>query len=438
MNFFSLSLLCLSFVVFAQSSPEDGDWKSPLQIKNNTSEAEYMIRVGDIDNVSFGWPEDFDPFSGNSTYSHGYPWEVNSQDPDGTDRIIVPSGFTYDREGCGAVDGYTSNTNRSTNTPRAITIPLKGLSGKEIKKATIQIFIDDFQSPSIGSKFKVWLNGSFRFIEMERLLRGIDQTGPVGKLITVNLPGNFLNQLNKESLTLFIDDSLNCVGDGFAIDFVKLLINPKNLIRTGIPRVIVKAEDSDQPISGAMVTMVNGPTGTTDAQGSVSFASVAAGMHVFEVTAQGYKSVRKSGDVLYKSEEAIIILLPKAQPIDFDGNEVKAGTKLVLKNIQFQQAKSELQSTGKQELLKVATLMKENPLLEIELSGHTSNEGERSANIELSRLRSESCKRFLMEQGIEEERIKAIGYGPDQPAFPNTSDLNKSKNRRVELNILKL
>lgn len=42
-----------------------------------------MVRSGDIDNLGFGWSADFDPFSGVSTPSHGFPWAPDSIDASG-------------------------------------------------------------------------------------------------------------------------------------------------------------------------------------------------------------------------------------------------------------------------------------------------------------------------------------------------------------------
>jgi hypothetical protein len=52
-------------------------------------EAELLLRIGDIDNLGFGWPRDFNPFSGRSTPPHSFPWRRSPDDPSGTDRIIA-------------------------------------------------------------------------------------------------------------------------------------------------------------------------------------------------------------------------------------------------------------------------------------------------------------------------------------------------------------
>ena len=87
---------------------------------------------------------------------------------------------------------------------------------------------------------------------------------------------------------------------------------------------------------------------------------------------------------------------------------------------------------------KVVELMKQYPKVEIELSGHTSSEGEAEMNRKLSLRRVESCRIYLSENGISEDRISTIGYGPDKPIAQNDSENNRAKNRRVELKVTRI
>jgi outer membrane protein OmpA-like peptidoglycan-associated protein len=70
----------------------------------------------------------------------------------------------------------------------------------------------------------------------------------------------------------------------------------------------------------------------------------------------------------------------------------------------------------------------------IEIIGHTSDEGDRNSNIELSLNRAKSCKEYLLKNGIKSNRIKVRGMGPDA----SISQTNKSLNRRVEMQIIRM
>ncbi len=86
---FLLAMLYSSQFIKSQTEANDGDWKLNYVALENTQEAEYMIRVGDIDNLNFGWPANFNPFCGKSTPRHKFPWQSIKEDIAGMDRIFV-------------------------------------------------------------------------------------------------------------------------------------------------------------------------------------------------------------------------------------------------------------------------------------------------------------------------------------------------------------
>ena len=81
--------------------------------------------------------------------------------------------------------------------------------------------------------------------------------------------------------------------------------------------------------------------------------------------------------------------------------------------------------------------MVEVPNLEIELGGHTDNQGIYSANLRLSRDRAEAVMQYLVDRGIDKKRIVVVGYGPAKPVASNANPESRQNNRRVEVKILK-
>jgi outer membrane protein OmpA-like peptidoglycan-associated protein len=59
--------------------------------------------------------------------------------------------------------------------------------------------------------------------------------------------------------------------------------------------------------------------------------------------------------------------------------------------------------------------------------------GDENYNLELSQQRAESVREFLMQNGIEPNRIMARGYGETAPVAPNNTAAGRQQNRRVEL-----
>lgn len=140
---------------------------------------------------------------------------------------------------------------------------------------------------------------------------------------------------------------------------------------------------------------------------------------------------RKTNKPLKKTQ------LQKIEPqktIEFGGKEIVKGEKVVLKRLQFEQAKALLSPMAMSELDRVYQLMSQSSTMIIEIIGHTSDEGDRNSNIELSLDRAKACKEYLTKKGIKPNRIQVRGMGPDSPI--STSD--KSLNRRVEMQIIRM
>lgn len=435
--------LSILFVVvsFAQDTKSDGDWTKQLVTLKSTPEADYMIRIGDIDNLGYGWPEDFNPFSGKSTPGHDWPFNINPDDAAGTDRVMIPSAFIKDPSrgsGCGG-DGYSGGDHNLFKT-EPLYMPLDFIKNADIKSAALLMFVDDFQSPGTCSRFRVWLNGK-RLLPAEKILTGIDQTGPIGKLIYIKLPEDILPQLKSDKLRISIDDSTTYAADGFAIDFIKLLINPKPYSYKGFLSVIVKSTATTEPVKKVIVDVPDFGEAKTDAEGRARINNIYAGLVVADFSAEGYISKTQSFDVVSGEEnyEYEVWLDPiESVKIEIGGMSLMEGQSLVLNNIQFKVASAVLLDEGKTELNKVVELMKQYPKIEIELSGHTSSEGEASKNRTLSLQRVESCRKYLSDNGISEDRISTVGYGPDKPVAPNDTEQNRALNRRVELKVTRI
>lgn len=120
--------------------------------------------------------------------------------------------------------------------------------------------------------------------------------------------------------------------------------------------------------------------------------------------------------------------------VEYEGKTMITGEKVILKNIQFEQSKAVITSIAMNELDHVQKLMEQSPSMVIEIIGHTSDEGDRNSNIELSRNRAKACKEYLVKKGIKSNRIQVRGMGPDSPI----SKTDKSQNRRVEMQIIKM
>ena len=79
--------------------------------------------------------------------------------------------------------------------------------------------------------------------------------------------------------------------------------------------------------------------------------------------------------------------------------------------------------------------LEKNSETKIELASHTDSDGNNKSNMLLSQRRSESVKTYLVNKGINIERIEAQGYGEKQPKASNETKIGKATNRRTEVRI---
>jgi outer membrane protein OmpA-like peptidoglycan-associated protein len=373
------------------------------------------------------------------TESHFFPWPADPADLPGFDRILLSSKFIQGKEPrCGA-DGYTGSYDAAKSKPVTWTIPTDVLKQATIENAYLQIFIDDFQSITFCSKFQLTLNGK-RFVEGEKVLNAIDQTGPVGKLIAIPLTEEFYPILStSNNITLLIDESTGA-ADGFAIDFIRLLVNRKreNSCRGNVKgRVLEKG--TDKVIAGAKVFTSENVAITSNSKGEFELKNIPTGFEVLHASASGYSDGTTTTDIGQGNEnEEAVIYLSKGKSAKFDNKQINVGESITLGNILFDQGKADLRNESKVELDKVVAFLKANPNAEIELSGHTSSEGERTYNRSLSYKRVSACKEYIVTKGSTADRIIAIGFGPDRPVASNDTEAGRAQNRRVEMRITKL
>jgi len=417
----------------------DKDWTRQHAALKNAIEAEYIVRVGDVDNLGFGWPDDFDPFCGRMTQAHAFPWDAHQEDQPGFDRILLSSKFSPTAERTCGGDGYSGAFNPKTSKPVVYAIPTRSLQGATVSNAFLQVFIDDFQAPSMCSTFQVTINGS-RCAECEKVFNAIDQTGPVGKLVTIPLPEEFFAALTtKATLDVKVDETTGA-ADGFAIDFIRLLVNRKreNACK-GTVRGAVLVKDTERPVGNARVTLADGTSAQTDAKGQFTFREIPTGFEVVTASAPGFSDGTGTADIGTGDDNPdIVIYLEKGKQAVFDQKRISVGEAVNLANILFDQGKADLRPESKPELDKVVTFLSANSGAEIELSGHTSSEGDAAYNRSLSYRRVKACKDYIVAKGIDAGRIIAKGYGPDRPVAPNDTEANRARNRRVEMRVVKL
>lgn len=474
------------------------DW--PLEYERTVGgpEADLVVRTGDINNLGFGWPSGFDPFSGKSTPPHPWPNvnQIPPQAPAGTDRILIGTGVTpvhmhfehvagkldqvvidtatktFPADGysgalqdCYAVRDTVSSswinpTTGQVQMPpsagvpiapsrwaadctkaRALTMPAPivldvGELPAKINDVVVQIFVDDFQAAAFHSYFQVSLNGT-RIPDFEYAINSLDQTGPIGKLLSLRLLPEYWPLLKSGTVSLLIDDPTTHVQDGYAIDFVRILVNPHNFkYKVSLSATVTDAA-THKPIAGATVS-VGTASVTTDKQGKCQLKDIPAGLVVATGNAPGYDQNSVPVDLPSgQSGHADIPLQPHQESTAaLEKSIAQTGTANVY-GIHFDTGSSKLRDDSMPALNAILGLINGRPGSAWIIAGHTDNQGSDSLNIPLSKARAASVVAWLTGHGIPADRLQPEGFGSTRPVADNATAGGRALNRRVEVSLAK-
>ena len=111
---------------------------------------------------------------------------------------------------------------------------------------------------------------------------------------------------------------------------------------------------------------------------------------------------------------------------------VDEGQSLVLEGVTFASGSTNLTLEAQRILNQVVDILKKYPSMEVEIRGFTDNTGSYALNINISQRRAEAVKDYLVLNGIFPHRLKAFGFGPENPIAPNDTPEGRAKNRRIE------
>jgi len=108
----------------------------------------------------------------------------------------------------------------------------------------------------------------------------------------------------------------------------------------------------------------------------------------------------------------------------------------VVRGIEFVPGKALLRKRSFAVLNRAAEVLARHPSVRIGISGHTDDRGDGDGNVELSRARAGKVREYLVGKGIEEARILIRGAGSTEPIAPKGTKAGRTKNRRIEFELL--
>lgn len=210
----------------------------------------------------------------------------------------------------------------------------------------------------------------------------------------------------------------------------------------------VKVKDSDTLVPNALVRIVNETTGAEElirTKANGTFDACLPFGHEYAVYAEkegfskGITKVTTTGTNNSDVLNVEVVLQP--HKIEIARKPIKEGSIIVLENIYYDFDQFLIRKGAAAELDALAELMKLYPSMKIELVAHTDSRGGEAYNLELSLKRAESAKRYLVQKGIDPNRIQAFGMGESEirnhcvDGVPCT-DEEHQYNRRTEVRIV--
>jgi OmpA-OmpF porin, OOP family len=107
-----------------------------------------------------------------------------------------------------------------------------------------------------------------------------------------------------------------------------------------------------------------------------------------------------------------------------------------LDHVHFDVDKASLRPDSYLQLEELLTYLQRHKDIRVEIAGHTDNTGTAAHNLQLSQDRANTIVKYLISKGIPASRLKANGYGAEQPVAENSTEKGKQQNRRTEVRIL--
>lgn len=207
----------------------------------------------------------------------------------------------------------------------------------------------------------------------------------------------------------------------------KLLDLRKNKDVDALKIMIRDVETGSPVIANMTLNGIKDLTGTYQAS-DFSITVERSGKLQIRVDAEGYFFVDKDEPVSAGSDNEVVIWM---EPLG-------EGKSMQIDEIEFQPGTSEFLSTAEPKLRRLKDFLALNANVKVEIQGHVHASGENTfAGQKLSEARAKRVLQWLADNGIDKNRMTAVGYGNTKPIYPEAKfAYEEQANRRVEIKVL--
>ena len=195
-------------------------------------------------------------------------------------------------------------------------------------------------------------------------------------------------------------------NDGRGWDHIYSFNNPE-IVNT-IKGYVYEMDGYELTAAEVHIVADDGTNETVGVRSDGSFTKVVTPgvSYLVMATCQGYLNHMEELTVMATDESHEVVLQFPLAPISMP---------VLIDNIFYEFDRAELTKDSEKALDELVTLLNQNPHVTIELSAHCDYKGSAEYNKRLSQRRAESVVNYLVEHGIEAERLTPVGYGKDRP-----------------------
>ena len=195
-------------------------------------------------------------------------------------------------------------------------------------------------------------------------------------------------------------------NDGRGWDHIYSFNNPE-IVNT-IKGYVYEMDGYELTAAEVHIVADDGTNETVGVRSDGSFTKVVTPgvSYLVMATCQGYLNHMEELTVMATDESHKDVLQFPLAPISMP---------VLIDNIFYEFDRAELTKDSEKALDELVTLLNQNPHVTIELSAHCDYKGSAEYNKRLSQRRAESVVNYLVEHGIEAERLTPVGYGKDRP-----------------------
>ncbi|MBT8220842.1 MAG: OmpA family protein [Bacteroidia bacterium] len=154
---------------------------------------------------------------------------------------------------------------------------------------------------------------------------------------------------------------------------------------------------------------------------------------VIEATRNGFVSATS-----YIGKRSLEAIIEEGSVIELYLDTIHENGIITTDPIYFVQSKASIRKDSYGALNKLVKILNKHWNISISVEGHTDNQGLEDALQELSEKRAQAVRNYLVAKGISPLRIEAIGHGGKTPINDNSTEVLRSRNRRVEIIIRKV